>query len=102
MHVQAACLLSLLLPPPASGALMLIGADGAGAGRAADRGEAAVMQRVVGNVFTRDKLDDALARPVEQRIDLDQIARAIMLGEMRVRAFDRLFDAQAGDPSIGT
>ncbi len=40
--MQAALFLVLLFPPPAAGALMLVGADGAGAGRAADRGEAAI------------------------------------------------------------
>ena len=41
--------LSSLLPPPAAGALRLAEPHRAGAGRAADRGEAAVVQRVVGN-----------------------------------------------------
>jgi hypothetical protein len=35
------------------------------------------MQRVVGNAVLMHEVDHALARPVEQRIELDQAALAI-------------------------
>src|SRR5262249_22196143 len=75
--VQAAFLLVLLLPPPAAGALGLAWLHRAGAGRAADRQKARVMQGVVGNAVLVHEGDHALARPVEEGIKLDQAARAI-------------------------
>ena len=84
--VQAAFLLGVLLPPPAAGALGLAGRDGARAGRAADRGEAAVVQRVVRERRCRaTKSATSSPRPVGERIELDEAARRVDLGQAASR-----------------
>src|SRR6516164_2637122 len=50
-EMEPAFLLALLLPPPAAGALRLAGLERPRAGRAADRGEAAGMERVQRHVM---------------------------------------------------
>src|SRR5260370_11101834 len=72
--MQAAFLFLRLLPPPAPGTLRLTRADGAGARRTADRQKAALMQRIAWHVVCANEFARAFARPVEQRIDLDQTA----------------------------
>src|SRR3954464_169964 len=88
--VQSAFLFFVLFPPPAAGALGLARRHRARAGRAADREEAAIVQLVVGNIVLADELEDALARPVQQRIDLEQMVGRIERGIRRHRAIDRL------------
>lgn len=46
--------------------------DGAASMERKDRQKAAVVQRIVGNTVVEDESDDAVARPVEQRIYLYQ------------------------------
>ena len=70
--MQPAFLFFFLFPPPAAGALGLARRDRARAGRAADREEAAIVQPIVGNIVLADEIKDAFARPVQQRIDLEQ------------------------------
>src|SRR5215510_13747092 len=70
--VQAAFLLVVLFPPPAAGALGLTLLHCARAGRAADRQEALIVQRIDRNAVLPHERDDTLARPVEQRIDFDE------------------------------
>ncbi|KKM74839.1 hypothetical protein LCGC14_1396260, partial [marine sediment metagenome] len=62
--VQAALLVLRVLPPPASGADVIAGLDGAGAGSAADAGEAAVMEEVVGDVTGADVFPNLLIGPL--------------------------------------
>src|SRR5277367_5333197 len=72
--MQAAFLFLRLLPPPAPGTLRLTRHDGASARRAADRQKAALMQRIGRHVVGVHEFAHAFTRPIEQRIDLDQIA----------------------------
>src|SRR5262249_14854802 len=52
--VETAFLQGLLFPPPAAFALVLAGVDGARAGFAADRVEAAIVERVVRHLVLAD------------------------------------------------
>src|SRR2546428_6304565 len=102
--MQAAFLdLSLLLPPPAAGALVLAGDGGARAGFAADRGVPALVQRVIWEVVLVDVRPDLVLGPRGQRRDLCQ---ALVLGVGRDdwsrRARRSLLAAQAGDPRVVT
>src|SRR5262249_17274898 len=67
-------LLVFLLPPPASGALRLAGSDRPRARRAPDRDEALGVQRVDRHVVGGRAGEHLLARPVEQRAELEQVA----------------------------
>src|SRR3984957_19299826 len=96
--VQAAFLLLRLLPPPAPGTLRLTRHDGTGARRAADRQKAALMQRVAWHVVGAHEFAGAFARPVEQRIDLEQTALLIEQSRQYPRAIGGLVGAQPGDP----
>src|SRR6266545_2452709 len=78
--VQTALFLLLVLPPPAAGALRLARLDRARAWRAADRQEAAIVQRIVGNAVFAHEIDHAAACPVQQRIHLDQVMQRIDRG----------------------
>src|SRR4029450_4618478 len=85
--VQAALALLAALPPPAPGALVLAGTGRAGAGRAADRGVALLVQRVHGQAVGADIGPDLLAAPVGQRVELDHAAvGGVQLGLGRGRA----------------
>src|SRR5687767_13758338 len=66
--VQAAFFLGAVLPPPAAFALVLAGKDRARARLAADRYEAALVQRVVGDVVLADVGPRAGRAPVGERI----------------------------------
>src|SRR5262245_33242207 len=79
LGVQAALLLFGTLPPPATGAKVLAGADGARAGGAADRGKALVVQRVVWHVVPADVVPHLRFGPVGQRIDLEERERLVEL-----------------------
>ena len=60
--MQAAFLVLGAFPPPAAGAHVLAGLDGARAGRAADGGVAAVVQRVVGHAVRAQVVPDVVLR----------------------------------------
>src|SRR5260370_41532734 len=66
--MQAALLFLRLLPPPAPGTLRLTRADGACAGRTADRQKAALMQRIAWHVVGPNEFAPAFARPVDPRV----------------------------------
>src|SRR5687768_13476533 len=100
-QMQAAFLLVFALPPPAAGALGLAGSNGARAGRAADREEAALVQHIVGNIVRRDVPQDVVAVPVGQRADLDQLVGLVECGDWRCGAVLGLVGAQSRDPSVG-
>src|SRR5579862_3206660 len=84
--MQAAFLFLRLLPPPAPGTLRLTGHDGAGARRAADRQKAPLMQRIAWHVVGAHEFARAVARPIEQRIDLDQTALFVEQSGRQLRA----------------
>src|ERR1700722_17684662 len=96
--MQAAFLFLRLLPPPAPGTLRLTRHDGAGARRTADRQKAALMQRIAWHVVGTHKFARAFARPIEQRIDLDQTALFVEQSRRQLRAVGGLIGAQPGDP----
>src|SRR5262249_9675773 len=66
-----------LLPPPAAGAGALAGGDGARAGRAADRREAAIVEGVVRHVVLADVAPDLFLGPIDERVDLEQAEHRI-------------------------
>src|SRR5690606_11461306 len=96
--VKAAFALLVVLPPPAAGALGLARLDGAGTGLAADRRIAAGMHRIHRHRIVGDIGLDARDVPVGERIDLDEAALGVELGEGRVGPIAGLAAAQAGDP----
>src|SRR5262249_25055105 len=97
--VQAALLLVVLLPPPTAGALALARLDRARAGRAAGRQEALIVQRIDRNAVLAHERGDALARPVVQRIDLDEPAHGVECRIGRRGTLQGLLGAQTGDPA---
>src|SRR5262245_56745529 len=100
--MQPALLLLFVLPPPSTGTLALSGRHCAGAGGAADRQEALVMQRAVGNVVLADECEHLLAGPVEQRVHLDQAELRIDGRKRDAGTVVRLVGAQSRDPSGGS
>src|SRR5580700_523330 len=96
--VQAAFLVLRLLPPPAPGALRLARHDGAGARRTADRQKAALMQRIARHDVGAHEFARAFARPVEQRIDLEQTALFVEQSRQYLRTVGGLIGAQPSDP----
>ena len=97
--MQPALFLLVSLPPPSSGALRLTGRDGARARGAADRrdnpGHGACCRecRVCPN-----ERDDLVARPVKQRVHLDDAIVVIDRRECNRGAFLGLVSAQPRDP----
>src|SRR5207253_904633 len=65
--MDAALLRRVLFPPPAAGAVRLPRLDRPRAGCAADRGVAAVVERVVWDVVLADVVPDLLLGPLRQR-----------------------------------
>src|SRR5215813_14222095 len=102
--VQAALLHRLLLPPPPARALVLAGVGRPSARLAADRHEAAVVQRVVRHLVLADVGPHLLRRPVGERVELHE--RALGRAEGRIELDDghlgarprTLVLALAGDP----
>jgi len=99
--MQAAFLGRVVLPPPAPGPLGLAGTDGTGAGLAADRDETPLVQRVERDAVLAGEGQSLVARPVEQRVELDQVALAVDLGEGDAATRSRLVGPQPGDPGCG-
>ncbi len=96
--MQAALFLLVLLPPPAAGALALAGLERARAGRAADGEKAHGVQLIDGHAERLGRGDDALARVIGERIELDELALDIELDEIDALARLRLIGAQPGHP----
>src|SRR5580704_13659138 len=96
--MQAAFLFLRLLPPPAPGTLRIARHDGAGARRTADRQEAALMERIVWHVVGANEFARAFARPIEQRVDLEQTARFVEQSRQYLRPVGGLIGAQPSDP----
>src|SRR5450759_1124753 len=76
-QMQATFLGAVLFPPPASVALGLAGTQRARARRAADRREAFGVQRIDRNVVAARFRQYGLARPIVQRVELEQAAAAV-------------------------
>src|SRR5215510_6315924 len=92
--------LELVRPGPPACPLLLVGCDRPGAGDAADRAVARLVQRVVGNLVHFDVRPDALLVPVRERVHLPD---AVALGPLHLRrlgAARRLVSADAGDPGV--
>src|SRR5215211_985108 len=85
---------------PASRALVLATADRTGAGDAADRGIARVVQRVVGDLVDREVRGDPLGVPVDERLNLPHVVALGMLDLLGVRARRGLLAPDAGDPGL--
>src|ERR1022692_4502550 len=100
-QVQTALLVLGVLPPPAAGARVLTGLDGARARGAADRRIAAIVQRVDGDAVLLGVGAHLFHRPADQRVDLHDVAvGAIDLDLGRLGAGDRLLVAQARHPRL--
>ena len=99
--MQAALLFLLLFPPPASAALGLSWRYGARAWGAANRQEAAVVQGVARHAMFPNKSGNLRTRPVEERMDFDQIVCVVDRGKRYAGAFVRLVCAKPGDPRGG-
>src|SRR4051794_34807411 len=72
-----------------------------GAGGAADRRVALVVQRVVGQVALEDAPPQVLLGPLDERVVLPDAAALVVLDGLRVRPGGGLLAADAGDPGIG-
>src|SRR5690242_18505769 len=99
--MQAAFLLAARLPPPAAVALGFTGRNRARAWRAADRDEALSVQRIDGHAVRGDRGEHLLARPVEQRIELDDVAAGIERGKPAGAPRLGLVGPRAGEPGGG-
>src|SRR6516225_7741511 len=99
--VQPTLLLLFVLPPPSAGTLGVAARYRASARRAANRREAPVMQNVVGNAVLTDERKHLLARPVEQRIYLDELVVWIDCCSADAGALVRLIRTQTRDPCGG-
>src|SRR5436309_9050193 len=71
-----------------------------GARRAADRGVAAVVQRVTGQVALVDAPPQVLLRPRRQRVHLPDATLVVALDLLSVGARGRLLAADPGDPGV--
>src|SRR5436189_6091060 len=85
---------------PAASALLLVGRGRPGAGNAADRAIARLVQRVVRNLVDLDVGPDALLVPVGERVELPDAVAVRPLQLRRRRAARRLVSADAGDPAL--
>src|SRR4051794_19525330 len=85
---------------PTACALLLVGCDRPRARDAADRAEADVVQRVVGNLVHGDVRPDALLVPVRERMQLPDLVALRPLYFRRRRSAGRLVAADARDPGL--
>src|ERR671931_1807125 len=76
------------------------GAAGPGAVRAADRGVAAIVELVVGDVVLDDVAPDVLLGPVRQRVGLPELVLLVPLELRGPRSHRRLLAAKPGDPAV--
>src|SRR5207244_10945028 len=95
--LDAALLGRVLLPPPAAGARILAGGGRTGAGDAADRGVALVVEGVVRHVVGPAVVPDLLVLPAGQRVALQDAAVIVVdLDLADVRAAGSLGAGPAG------
>src|SRR5260370_8108586 len=98
--MKAAFLFAAVFPPPTAGALRLTGAHRTGERRAADRQKSSLVQRIDRDLVGGGKLFQSLAGPIDQRVELEEIALSIGNHEANLRPICRLLGTQAGDPSL--
>src|SRR5882757_270335 len=99
--VDAALLRCARLPPPASGAQVLALLRRPGARRAADRGVALVVERVVRKLVLLHVVPHVFLRPLGERVELhDRPVVVVDLDLADVAARRPLVAAQAGDPRV--
>src|SRR5579863_5531886 len=99
--MDAALLVVRVLPPPAAGARVLAGLDRAGAGRAADRREALVVQRVHRHAVLLGVGAHLLHGPGDEGVYLrDPVVRGVDLDLGALGARHRLPAAQAREPGV--
>src|SRR6185437_5422471 len=92
-----------LFPPPAPRALIFPGLDRARARRAADARETAVMQFIVRHLVRGDVVPDLFARPVRQRIELDDTVMLLVDFDFaHIGTGYPLLAANPGHPGIQT
>src|SRR5262249_12037790 len=99
--VDPALLRSVYLPPPAAVAAALTWRERARAGRAANRGIAPVVQRVVGNAPLADVVPDLVLGPLGERVELDD--RPVVVVDLDlpdVGSGRPLVAAEAGYPRV--
>ncbi len=77
---------------------MFTGGDGAGAGRAADAGKAAIMQCVVRYFVAPQVGPDFEVRPLQQRIEFGQAEHGVVFFDFHFGARGALFAPQAREP----
>jgi len=100
-NVQAALLAAVVFPPPAPRAFRLAGADRAGAGGAADRGEAIRVRGIARHGVGVGEARHRLAGPIEEGTELEEAAAGIGGDEDDLAAMSRLVGAQPGDSAGG-
>ena len=99
--MQSAFLFGGILPPPAPGAKILAGLDGAGAGCAADADETFVVEGVDGDMVGAGVVAHFVKRPIKQGVEFDELAFGVPFEGAHVAAVGRLFGADAGEPEVG-
>ena len=92
--------LELVRAGPAARPLLLVRRDRPGAGNAADRAVARLVERVVGNLVHLDVGPDALLVPVGERVHLPDAVPLRPLELRRLGAARRLVAADARDPGV--
>ena len=99
--MQAALFVFGVFPPPAAAAWVGAGLNCAGAGGAADRRVSLVVQGVVGDFVLFDILPHLLGCPIGEWVDFyEGGGGCVQLYFCDAGSGDRLFGAQAGDPSF--
>ncbi len=96
--MQSAFLFLRLFPPPAAGAEVFAGLDGAGAGGAADADEPLVVQGVVGDIVLANEGAGLFEGPVEKRVKFNEFMGDIPFEVGHVLPVGRLVGTDAGDP----
>src|SRR5262249_17851908 len=99
--VDPALLRRARLPPPAARAARRACRHRARTRRAADRGVALVVERVIRDVAVADVVPDLVLRPFGERVELhDRAVVVVDLDLADVRAARPLVAAEAGDPCV--
>src|SRR5260370_634068 len=100
-QVQSAFLFLFLFPPPPAGALRLARRQRTRAGSAADGKKTAIMQAVVGDPVIAHEVRHPIARPIQERVELEQATLRIDRGKAHHRPLCRLLGAHPRHPCAG-